>query len=478
MDAFSDKFDKTYSLEYGDPDLQCLKLDDKVVSNDLDLRSEQKNIKVDTKIYFKLDEKGIHGYITWSKFSKEVKKQGEDKELTTTKYEFKYPTIYINKNCQINPHEFYKFMREEVDKFNNNRIKLYNVKIISTKKESGGVSNHVVTMYDGKKRDLDKKEELYMSSFFHSEKDRLWELIKKIHFEPNFLRSLGQSPQVNLLFYGPPGTGKSSFAYRVAMCLDRHIISLDLRDIRKKSSMYQILNNPSVNGITKKPSECVFVFEEFDISIKLLYKEWHIRQNQIKKWENEIDTFDVESFINKKADDKEWKEKNDDNDKKKIQDELSALTPEAAALINQLVKVTEKDNSYGYSNHIPDLNLTEDKGRFSINDLLEIFQGTVPNDGAIIIATTNDYEEIREMCPALFRPGRLTPIYFGYADANILQEISNFYFKRDLEIPIPDKIDIPTSQIIQLAVECSTFDSLGNDEDKFDYFSSKLDEFL
>jgi len=113
-----------------------------------------------------------------------------------------------------------------------------------------------------------------------------------------------------------------------------------------------------------------------------------------------------------------------------------------------------------------------------INDLLEIFQGTVPNDGAIMIATTNDYEGIKEMCPALFRPGRLTPIYFGYADKDLLQDISRFYFGRELEIYIPDKLEIPTSQIIQIALESITFDQLGDINDKFDYFSQSLDEIL
>ena len=134
-----------------------------------------------------------------------------------------------------------------------------------------GVINHITTTYRGPKRTIEEKEKLYMESFFHKEKDRLWSIIKKIHFNPDFLRSMGQAPRINLLLHGPPGTGKSTFAYRIAMCLDRDIISLDLRDVNRRSQMYQILNNPRINGDNKEATNCVFVFEEFDISIKLIF---------------------------------------------------------------------------------------------------------------------------------------------------------------------------------------------------------------
>ena len=36
----------------------------------------------------------------------------------------------------------------------------------------------------------------------------------------------------------------------------------------------------------------------------------------------------------------------------------------------------------------------DDKDAFVLKDLLEIFQGPIPKNGTIIIATTNDYDEI------------------------------------------------------------------------------------
>lgn len=91
---------------------------------------------------------------------------------------------------------------------------------------------------------------------------------------------------------------------------------------------------------------------------------------------------------------------------------------------------------------------------FQLEDLLEILQGPVPMHQSIIVATTNKYEEIRQICPALFRPGRLTPVKFDYLNWDTLQELSMFYFGKKLTMH-PCKIEIPTSQITEIALDCS-----------------------
>ena len=45
----------------------------------------------------------------------------------------------------------------------------------------------------------------------------------------------------------------------------------------------------------------------------------------------------------------------------------------------------------------------------TLTDLLTVFQGAVPVEGCIIIAMTNKYEELTELCPTLFRAGRFVP---------------------------------------------------------------------
>lgn len=501
MEIFPEFFDNTYSVDYGDPDLICIKFKSEHMMSESIIRADKKYIKLGDKIRFchkddNMDD--INGYIIWERFSKDVTSKEGDKQIAT-KVEFKFPIMYIERSRNMNPHEFYDIMQKKVNSHFNDRMKLYNVKLLNNK--DGEPCNHVMTMYFGKIKSAEEKEKMYMSPFFHPEKDKLWSIIKRIHFEPDFLRSKGQAPQINLLFHGPPGTGKSSFAYRIAMCLDRHIVSLDLRDLHSRAHMFQVLNNPNINGLTKLPKECIFVFEEFDISIKILYKEMQIREQKIKKWEEKMGDFDVEKYVHDysmfSSDDEEEEnedndgnndDKNKDGDKKKDDGaaEIEAITgidisgekKNGKNKITDRSKNKRKRRKFGSSSYVPDLNLDEDKKRFSINDLLEVFQGTVPNDGAIIIATTNNYDEIKTMCPALFRPGRLTPIYFGHIDRGILQEISIFYFGKPLEIYIPDKITVPTSQIIQIALEAVSFSDTMSIDDKFDYFSRSIDEIL
>jgi len=69
--------------------------------------------------------------------------------------------------------------------------------------------------------------EKHIDTYFHPHKDIIWNKIKSIHFEPEFISSMGQYPQETICLYGPPGTGKSSFAYRVAMALGRGLLSID-----------------------------------------------------------------------------------------------------------------------------------------------------------------------------------------------------------------------------------------------------------
>lgn len=84
-----------------------------------------------------------------------------------------------------------------------------------------------------------------------------------------------------------------------------------------------------------------------------------------------------------------------------------------------------------------------------LGDLLELFQGPIPIKDRMIIATTNNFEKIKEILPALIRPGRLTPIEFNYMPWNVLNELCQYYFKDTIKCS-EFKINIPTSQIVEL----------------------------
>ena len=115
---------------------------------------------------------------------------------------------------------------------------------------------------------------------------------------------------------------------------------------------------------------------------------------------------------------------------------------------------------YGYD--------TED---LSLEDLLEIFQGPVPLEGSIIFATTNKYDEIKKLCPALFRPGRLTPIHFDNATNTMADELCQYFYNKSFsqhnpEIIIKPEHEIAPSQLIEYASESKLMEV----PDPYDYF--------
>jgi hypothetical protein len=81
---------------------------------------------------------------------------------------------------------------------------------------------------------------------------------------------------------GPPGTGKSSFAYRIAMTLGRHIISLDLLALNNKNSIFEAMRSPEIDEESMMPKDVVFIFDEFDRTIFALAE----RQEKRKKMDN------------------------------------------------------------------------------------------------------------------------------------------------------------------------------------------------
>lgn len=196
--------------------------------------------------------------------------------------------------------------------------------------------------------------------------------------------------KLSLILHGPPGTGKTSFAYRVAKYYNRHIISLDPSKM-KKNILFQVFDLPYIQG-KRTYKDCVFVFDEFDNAFFELY-------------EREM------------------------NSKKILDHNLQRLS----------------------SNDDKPIILETNNFDVKISDLIELFQGVIPRHGSIAIVTTNHFDKINSICPALFRPGRLTPVYFGYLNKKSFCSLYKHFYEEDFIGELPEEIKIPPSELIELA---------------------------
>jgi hypothetical protein len=56
---------------------------------------------------------------------------------------------------------------------------------------------------------------------------------------------------------------------------------------------------------------------------------------------------------------------------------------------------------------------------------------------------------MKQICPELFRAGRLTPIECGYMTNVEINEMANYYFQRDFGLKYESPIHIPTSEVME-----------------------------
>lgn len=396
MEEYQDFFDTNYNIKCGNFDAN--------ESRNFLFLCHKTMISHDQIINFIDKNFNIRGYIEIIKYKKDISSLGNDKE-SVSNIDFDIPMLYVyNNDRNISAFQYLKMIkdknRDDVEKSSNIHLQYLKVFLHSKISKNGdeNYKNHTTTIYKGPKESVKERRINYMKTFFHQEKKYILTLIDKIHEDPEYFSSIGQSAQMNLILYGPPGTGKSSFVHRLALSYNRHIISVDLSGVNDKSDVYKIIQNPMIDEEEcDDPSKYIILLEEFDIVVNILKDK--------KRNPDTIGDSMLMSLFN---------QENKDQSDKKISKESS--------------------------------NKSDD---FYLEDLLEIIQGPVPRHGQIIIATTNKFDEIYEACPALFRPGRLTPIKFDYLNQKEVNKLIKYYLGRD-DIKVNRDPEISTSHIIEI----------------------------
>jgi DNA polymerase III delta prime subunit len=238
----------------------------------------------------------------------------------------------------------------------------------------------------------DERYEKFMKTYFSENRNEIWNAVASVNDTPEKFTAFGQDARANILLHGPPGTGKTSLVNRIAITLNRHIVSLDITQfIHNRDFLYRtIYDGCAINGVWCNANRYIVLLEEFDMTV---------------------------NYFTKRAE----KEK----EAPKIQLSSECETP---------LKAKPRE--------------------FQLDDLLELLQGAIPAPGRILFATTNHFEKLLTILPSLFRPGRLTPVHCNNISWKSLQELTMFYFAKSLELTEPKKMNLCTAEILRIAMDC------------------------
>jgi len=188
---------------------------------------------------------------------------------------------------------------------------------------------------------------------------------------------------LGFMFHGPAGTGKTSSIKAIANAGRRHIINIQLSEIKTKQQLQHLFFNDEIhvfNGVNTEKytipvAERLYVIEDIDaMGDVVLSREW--KKPVVEEKKKDEDMF---------------------GDRK------------------------------------------EEKDTFDLSFLLNLLDGTLEANGRIIAFSSNYPERIDK---ALIRPGRVDMIvHFKRCSRAVLKEMVDSFYEQDLEIPDDPTLD-------------------------------------
>jgi hypothetical protein len=223
---------------------------------------------------------------------------------------------------------------------------------------------------------------------FFEDRDRVHHRTKFFLENRGWYDTKGIPYTLGFLFHGPPGCGKTSTVKAIANEGRRHIINIQLSEIKTKAQLQHLFFNDEIhvyNGVNTEKytipvSERLYVIEDIDaMGDTVLRREWKKPTPVSQK---------------PKSDEDAWLDRQ---------------------------KETEQEP-------------------LDLSFLLNLLDGTLEASGRILVVTTNFPERLDR---ALVRPGRIDMmIHFRKCTRAVLQEMASAFYDRPLVLPEDPALDL------------------------------------
>lgn len=407
------------------------------LQNDLSKESANSDINIESEyhtdcVYFNDTLFGVSGYYFWQTKTLIQQKNGYNERDKPVEIKFEAPAIFVVVySSEIET--YIKFINEKVEEYISSEIQIYGCKIFAIKQQDRPSFLRSLEFNFGTYTRHEKEKEfsslIHRKTLFNKNLREAYDRALNVHFYPEKFLEFGQC-RASFLLHGPGGSGKSDFVRRVSLSTGRHIVDPDIVNMNKYQ-VEQCFRCPPIrqteNTITTK--HMIINIGEIDILFEeLMRREILLMQSEKLAEEKSGDVLSA------------------------MLENLSNGGKNSGGDINTRAKIIDSL-----------------KEKIILSELLEIFQGSVPYDSLILIATTNNYSKMinhpifGDRISKIFRPGRMTPIYCSNLTKEILDEITQFHFNSpfdwsDVNPPIEDllPLEIGISSVLQLVEKLKT----------------------
>lgn len=246
-----------------------------------------------------------------------------------------------------------------------------------------------------------------LEQLFFEDKHKIMNQINFFKNNKQWYIDKGKPYTLGICSWGSPGCGKTSFEKVITKYLDRHMIIVDLKKIKKQNDLEKLFFDEKINNIKIPYDKRLYVFPDVDRMTDLILET---NQNDTNNSLNDYSIIEQQHIINQLI-----------NEPKDIEQKK----------LNHIIKNIISENKKDNDDKLVSIKNIND-GDLSMAKLLNILDGVPERTGQVIMMSCNNPEKIDK---AFLRPGRIDIlIEFKKASINCLLSLINNYFDLLLDL--------------------------------------------